>query len=178
MLNQIEKTALLLMFWVPLAAGPTAEQKQNETKDSPPGPPPGEGVVQSPSPDEQSPPSPGHPSQGLLHLRLPPGLTGAWTGWASCLRPAPRRCLVEGCCGCGGGRRGAPTATSRLRGCSRGGSSRFPPAHDVLNRLSLLLCCQELLGKALDRVAEEAGLRHGSIQELHSAFRKLATAHS
>ncbi len=69
--------------------------------------------------------------------------------------------------GSGGGRRGAPTATSRLRDCSRGGSSRFPPAHDVFNRLSLLLCCRELLGKALDRVAEEAGLRHGSIQELH-----------
>ncbi len=30
---------------------------------------------------------------------------------------------------------------------SRGGSSRFPLAHDVLDRLSLLLCCRELLGK-------------------------------
>ncbi len=81
----------------------------------------GEGVAQSPSPTEQSPPSPGRPSQGLLHLRLPPGLAGAWTGWASCLRPAPRRCLVEGCCGCAGAgaaAEGAPTATSRLRDCS------------------------------------------------------------
>ncbi len=38
------------------------EQKQNETKDSPPGPPPGEGV---PSPEkEQTPTSPGCPRQG------------------------------------------------------------------------------------------------------------------
>ncbi len=57
-----------------------------------------------------------------------------------------------------GGHRGAPTATSRLRGCSRSGSSRFPLAHDVFNRLSLLLCCRKLLGTALDSVAEEAGL--------------------
>ncbi len=41
---------------------------KNETKDSPPGTPPGEGVVWSPSPDEQFPPSPGRPSQGLLAL--------------------------------------------------------------------------------------------------------------
>ncbi len=47
-----------------------------KTKDSPPGPPPGEGEVQSPSPNEQSPPSLGRPSQGLLHLRLPPVLVG------------------------------------------------------------------------------------------------------
>ncbi len=59
----------------------------------------GEGEVQLPSPNEQSPPSLGRPSQGLLHLRLPPGLAGAWTGWASCLRPALRRCLGKGCCG-------------------------------------------------------------------------------
>ncbi len=32
-----------------------------------------EGVVRTPSPDEQFPPSPGRPSQGLFHLRLPPG---------------------------------------------------------------------------------------------------------
>ncbi len=34
--------------------------------------------------DEQSPRSLGRPSQGLLHLLLPPGLAGACTGWASC----------------------------------------------------------------------------------------------
>ncbi len=124
-----------MKFWVPLASGPKAEQKQDTT----PGPPPGEGEVQSPSPNEQSPPSLGRPSQGLLHLRLPPCLTGAWTGWASCLRPAPRRCLVKGCCGAHG--------DEQAEGCSRGGSSRFPPAHDVSECLSLLLCCRELLGK-------------------------------
>ncbi len=49
----------------------------------------------------------------------------------------------------------APMATNRLRGCSRIGSSRFPPAHDVSDRLSLSLCCRELLGKAIDSVAEK-----------------------
>ncbi len=61
--------------------------------------------------------------------------------------------------GSGGSRRGMPTATSRLRGCSHVGISRFPPEHDVSDRLSLPLCCRELLRKALDSVAEEASLR-------------------
>ncbi len=52
-------------------------------------------------------------------------------------------------------------------GCSRSGSNRFPTAHDVFDHLSLLLCCWKLLGKALDSIAEEAGLWHGSIQELY-----------
>ncbi len=43
--------------------GPTAaEQKKMETKDLPPGLPSGEGAVQSPSPEEQSQSSLGHPS--------------------------------------------------------------------------------------------------------------------
>ncbi len=125
----------------------------NETKDSPPGPPPGEGVAQSPSPDEQSPPSPGRPSQGLLHLRLPPGLVGGLDGLgvlsATGSTTLPGGRLLRGSGSRGGrGRRWAPTATSRLRGCSRGGSSRFPLAHDVLNHLSLLLCCWAKLSTA------------------------------
>ncbi len=96
-----------------------------------------------------------------------------WASWASCLHPAPRRCLVEGCCGsmrAGTAAGGAPTATSRLRGYSQGGSSRFPPAHDVSDQssvTSLLLCYRELLDKALDSVTEEAGLWHGRIQKLY-----------
>ncbi len=35
-----KEIALSLRRWVPLALGPAAEQKQNETEDSPPGPPP------------------------------------------------------------------------------------------------------------------------------------------
>ncbi len=157
----------LLFYWsfgYRWLSGPAAEQKLNETKDSPPGPPPGEGVVRSPSPDEQFPPSLGRPS---LATRFGGGLdglgvlsvTGSTTPHGG--RLLPRR-------GSGGGHRGAPTATSRLRGCSRSGSSSgFPPAHDVLDRLSLLLCCRKLLGTALDSVAEKAGLWHGSIQELY-----------
>ncbi len=52
---EMTETALLLKIWVP------AEQKE-KTKDLPPGPPPGEGAVQSPSPEEQSQSSPGRPS--------------------------------------------------------------------------------------------------------------------
>ncbi len=166
---ETQRLRKLLFYW---SFGCAAhEQKQNETKDSPPGPPPGEGVVRSPSPDEQFPPSLGRPSQGLLHLRLPPGLAGAWTGWdglsvTGSTTPQGGRLLPRR--GSGGGHRGAPMAMSRLRGCSRSGSSSgFPPAHDVLDRLSLLLCCRKLLGTALDSVAEKAGLWHRSIQELY-----------
>ncbi len=49
---EMTETALLLKIW---------EQKE-KTKDLPPGPPPGEGAVQSPSPEEQSQSSPGRPS--------------------------------------------------------------------------------------------------------------------
>ncbi|RXN06973.1 myosin heavy fast skeletal muscle-like protein [Labeo rohita] len=79
---EIEETALL-----------SSISEKKETKDSPPGPPPGEGVVCSPSPEEQLHPSLGRPSQGLLLFRLPPVLVGAWTGRAAALRLAPQRCL-------------------------------------------------------------------------------------
>ncbi len=72
-------------------------RNRKETKDSPPGPPPGEGVMQTPSPEEQILPPLGRLSQGRLPLRLPPGLAGAWTGWAFPLRPAACR-LGGGCC--------------------------------------------------------------------------------
>ncbi len=75
-----------------------AEQNKKETKDSPPGPPPGEGVVRSPSPEEQDPEALGCPSQGR---RLPwrfTGLAGAEEGCAAFLRPAPRCGRCEGCC--------------------------------------------------------------------------------
>ncbi len=61
-----KEIALSLRKWVPLALGPAAENKQNETEDSPPGPPPGEGAALfSPSPEkEQTPTSPGFLRQG------------------------------------------------------------------------------------------------------------------
>ncbi len=71
--------------------------------------------MRSPSPEEQSSPSPGRPSQGRFLLRLPPGLAGAWTGGAAALRPAPRRCFAGGCCVCCAGstrRRGRPPAAA------------------------------------------------------------------
>ena len=94
---EMKETALLLKIWVPLGLSPAAEQKQNGTQDSPPGPPPGDGAVRSPSPGEQSSSSPGRPSQDRFPLPLP--LFGAaWTGGTAGLRPAPRRRLGGGCC--------------------------------------------------------------------------------
>ncbi len=68
-----------------------------QNKNSPPGPPPGEGVVLSPSPEEQDPEAPGRPSQGR---RLPwhfTGLAGAEAGRAAFLWPAPCCGHCEGC---------------------------------------------------------------------------------
>ncbi len=66
--------------------------------------------MRSPSPEEQTSPSLGRPSQGRLLRRLPPGLAGAWTGGAAALRPAPWRCLAGGCCVCCAGAGAAAAA--------------------------------------------------------------------
>ncbi len=86
------QTALSLIRWVPLALGPVAEQKQNETEDSPPGPPPGEGAeLFSPSPEkEQTPTSPGCPRQGRF-IDFLDDLGPGWdAGGAALLREARR----------------------------------------------------------------------------------------
>ncbi len=93
-----KETALFLRFWVPLAGEPVVEQNKMETKDSPPGPPPGEGLVRSPSPEEEVPRTPGCQSQGRhLPWRFT-GLAGAETGCVASLRPAPCCSRCEGCC--------------------------------------------------------------------------------
>ncbi len=119
------------------------------------------------------------PLSSLLHLRvarLRASCTCAyrqvWRGpgraWASCLRPAPRRCLVEGCCGCAGA---GAAAEGRPRRRAGWGTAAGVEAAGFLRRMMCLIAsvcfcaAEKLLGKALDRVAEEAGLRHGSIQE-------------
>ncbi len=107
-----------MKFWVPLARGPVAEQNKN----SPPGPPPGEGVVLSPSPEEQDPEAPGRPSQGR---RLPwhfTGLAGAEAGCAAFLRPAPCCGHCEGCC-CGRAGAEVEAAGGRLRRRAGGGAA-------------------------------------------------------
>lgn len=58
---EILETALLLKFW--------AVQKENKTKDSPPGPALWEGVVWSPSSGKQSLLALGRPSQGCLFFQ-------------------------------------------------------------------------------------------------------------
>ncbi len=87
-----KEIALSLRRWVPLALGPAAEQKQNETEDSPPGPPPGEGAALfSPSPEkEQTPTSPGCPRQGRLVDFLDDLGPGWDAGGAALLREARR----------------------------------------------------------------------------------------
>ncbi len=87
-----KEIALSLRRWVPLALGPAAEQKQNETEDSPPGPPPGEGAALfSPSPEkEQTPTSPGCPRQGRFVDFLDDLGPGWDVGGAALLRKARR----------------------------------------------------------------------------------------
>ncbi len=72
--------------------GPAAEQKQNETEDSPPGPPPVEGAALfSPSPEkEQTPTSPGCPRQGRFVDFLDDLGPGWDAGGAALLREAQR----------------------------------------------------------------------------------------
>ncbi len=114
--------------------------------------------MHSPSPDKHSPPSPRH--SGHLTLTLAASFGGGLDGLGALVynRLHDAAWWKDG--------RGAPMTTSRLRGCSRNGSSRFLLEHEVFDRLSLLLCCRKLQGIALDNVAEEASLRQRSIQEL------------
>ncbi len=55
---------------------------------------------------------------------------------------------------------GATLGNEQAGRCNRrtGGGSSCPPRQDVLDRLSLLLCSQELLGHVTGCVAEEASL--------------------
>ncbi len=154
-----KEIALSLRRWVPVALGPAAEQKQNETEDSPPGPPPGEGAAQfSPSPTSGP-------------LRRLPGQLGAWLGLGGRRSPArgsTRRPMCRLSLGrsSSGGHRRAPTATGRLRpGPGGSGGWCITPGQDVLNRLGLLMYCRELLGKALDGVAEQLCLGNGGVEK-------------
>ncbi len=156
---------------------PVAEK---ETKDSPPGPPPGEGVVPSPSPEEQTSPSLGRPSQGRLLLRLPPGLAGAWTGGAAALRPAPWRCLAGGCCAGAGVAAGGRPRRRVDRGTVAG--SRVEAAAARRGRMCLIasvcFCAAENLGEVLHRVAEEAGLGHGAFRNRALSASFMSARHS
>ncbi len=65
-----------------------------------------------------------------------------------------------------GGRRRAPTATGRLRsGPGGSGGWCITPGQDVLDRLGLLLYRRELLGEALDGVAEQPCLGDGGVEK-------------
>ncbi len=156
-----KEIALSLRRWVPLALGPAAEQKPNETEDSPPGPPPGEERANSNIS--------GLPASGPL--RRLPGRLGAWLGRGGRRSPA-RGSTRRPMCRFGlgrsgsGGRRRAPTATGRLRpGPGGSGGWCIMPGQDVLDHLGLLLYRRELLGEALDGVAEQPSLGDGGVEK-------------
>ncbi len=117
--------SFLRFLGYPLAGEPVAEQNKKGTKDSPPGPPPGEGVVRSPSPEEQDPETPGRRVSGpplALALRrfgrgrdgLPPLSCGQLHAGGHCEGSAEAELEQSGWPQEGGG-----SATSRRRGCSR-----------------------------------------------------------
>ncbi len=145
-----------------VALGPVAEQKQNETEDSPPSPPPGEGAALfSPSPEkEQTPTSPG--GAALLREARRTGLCvdSAWGGAA--LEDAggrPRRRADWGLApgaevdGAWGGHLEDVEDVCIMQG------------QDVLDRLGLLLYRRELLGEALDGVTEQPSLGDGGVEK-------------
>ncbi len=109
------------------------------------------------------------PLPGLL--RRLPGRLGAWLGRGGRRSPA-RGSTHRPMCRFGlgrsssGGRKRAPTATGRLRP-GPGGSSGWciTPGQDVLDRLGLLLYRRELLGEALDGVAEQPALGDGGVEK-------------
>ncbi len=104
-------------------------------------------------------------------LRRLPGRLGAWLGRGGCRSPA-RGSTHRLMCRFGlgrsssGGRRRAPTAIGRLRpGPGGSGGWCIMPGQDVLDRLGLLLYRRELLGEALDGVAEQPCLGDGGIEK-------------
>ncbi len=116
---EIEETALLSRFWVPLTVRPVAEK---ETKILRPALLRGREWCVHHLPKSRHPPSLSRPSQGRLLRRLPPALAGAWTGGAAALRPAPRRCLAGGCCVCCAGAAAGGRPRRRVdRGTAAGG---------------------------------------------------------
>ncbi len=165
---EMTETALLLKIWVPLAAGPAAEQKEKNKGFTTPALLRGKErcshhLLKS---------SPNHlrvarPRASALGIAAPlgGGLDGLGTPLTTgSTAPLGWRLLLRR--GSGGSRRGSPSATSRLRCCRRqSGCNSGPPGQDVANRLRLLLYSRELLGEVLDRIAKEAGLGHGGIKE-------------
>ncbi len=108
--------------------------------------------MRSPSPEEQTSPSLGRPSQGRLLRRLLPGLAGAWMGGAAALRPAPRRCLAGGCCaGAGAG----AAAGWRQQLHAGAGCAGLPQSASVQRRTT---------GRS-SPPRRRTGLGHGGIQE-------------
>ncbi len=111
----------------------------------------------------------GLPASGPL--RRLPGRLGAWLGRGGRHSPARGstrwpRCRFSLGRSSSGGRRRVPTAMGRLRpGPGGSGGWCVTPGQDVLDRLGLLLYRRELLGKALDSVAEQPRLGDGGVEK-------------
>ncbi len=109
-----------------------------------------------------------------------------WRGPGRAGRPAYAQLngtASGGCCGCGAG---AGTDAGAALGDEQAGAlqpadgwrQQLPAGQDVLDRLSLLLSSRELLGHALDCVAEEASLGHRALEEPNFVDIPMSTRHS
>ncbi len=101
-------------------------------------------------------------------------LTGARTGGA-----LSTALLFEGGCGAGADAGGCPRRRAGWAlQLTNGWSSSCPPRQDMLDRLTLLLCSQELLGHVTGCIAEEASLEYRKFEEPYFVGIPMSTRHS
>ncbi len=131
---------------------------------------------------KQFPLSLGRPSRGLLLLRLPP-VDGGQDGRGGLPTPSSTALLLEAAADAvreWGWMQGAALGDEQAGHCNRrtGGGSSCPPRQEVLDRLSLLLCSQELLGHVTGCVTEEASLGYRNLKEPNFVGVPMSTRHS
>ncbi len=136
-------------------------------KDYPPGPPPGEGEMHLPY-HEAVPSLSGSPVPRPLAPLLTASRRGQ-DGRGGLPTPSSTAPLLEAADAVReqGWMQGAALGDEQAGRCNRrtGGGSSCPPRQEVLDRLSLLLCSQELLGQVTGCVAEEASLGYRNLEE-------------
>ncbi len=131
---------------------------------------------------KQFPLSLGHPSRGLLLLRLPP-VDGGQDGRGGLSTPSSTAPLLEAAADVvreRGWMQGAALGDEQAGRCNwrTGGGSSCPPRQEVLDRLSLLLCSRELLGHVNGCVADEASLGYRNLKEPNFVGVPMSTRHS
>ncbi len=129
---------------------------------------------------KQFPLSLGRPSWGLLLLLLTP-VDGGQDGRGGLPTPSSTAPLLKAAADAvRGWMQGAALGDEQAGRCNRrtGGGSSCPPRQKVLDRLSLLLCSQELLGYVTGCVAEEASLGYRNLEEQNFVGVPMSTSHS